>query len=365
MAESFASDLTAQAAAVSAAGFELSLATPHHASPDAKSLARERFVDFRPADHRMVYFPLPPYTTMPKFVAARSQLEMAILEATADAAVVQMGAGGHPMALGQFAWPLIDPVKSKRLFVFAGDPAPAREKAINSGRNPAKVVAKQIAFRKFLSFCRKAVRDADAVFAHDPAVQKRFAGDWSDRCHTFVASPIGDVDLASAKAVAVRTGRLAKANGPLRIVSVHAKAAVAGLDHLRQAVEKVKRFGVDATLTLSDPAALQADLDAGDLLLAAPLVPTENSAIYLAAARGLPIVSYRAGRADAQAESAGAAVTVERGAGEGLSTALLELVRDRPKLSAMAAAARGWAATVTRDAVHRERAKLVRRLVGS
>ena len=363
--ESFADDQIAQAAALKRAGFNLTLVTPHHAEPDAKSLARERFVDFRPADYGITYIPLPAYTTMPQFIAVQAQLKAAIVEATTDAAVVQMGAGGHPMSLGQFAWPLIDPARSKRVFVFAGDPVPAREKAITSGRNPAKVLAKRMAVRTFISFCRRAVKEADVVFGHDPAVEKRFAREWNGRCHTFVASPIGEDDLASPKTVAARAARLVKPKGSLRIVAVNAKAAVAGIDHLKQAIEKVKRFGVEATLTLSDPAALLVELDDADLFVATPLVPTENSAIFLAAARGLPIVSYRAGQADARAEAAGAAVVMERGDGDRLSTALLELVRDRPTLSAMAGAARAWAATVTREAMHHERAAVVRMLIGS
>lgn len=363
--EAFAEDQIAQAAALKRAGLNLTLVTPHHAEPDAKMLARERFVDFRPADYGITYIPLPAYTTMPQLIAAQGQLKAALVEATTDSAVVQMGAGGHPMSLGQFAWPLIDAARSKRIFVFADDPVPAREKAITSGRNPAKVLAKRMAVRTFIGFCRRAVKEASVVFAHDPAVEKRFAREWNDRCLTFVASPIGEDDLASPKAVAARAARLAKPKGSLRVVAVNAKTAVAGIDHLKQAIEKVKRFGIDATLTLSDPATLLAELDGADLFVATPLVPTENSAIFLAAARGLPIVSYRAGQTDARAEAAGAAVAIERGDGDRLSTALLELVRDRPTLSAMAGAARAWAATVTRDAVHQERAAVVRALIAS
>jgi hypothetical protein len=256
----------------------------------------------------------------------------------------------------------MDPAKHKRIFVFAGDPLPGREKAITSGRNPAKILAKRMAVRTFAAFCRKAVREAEAVFAHDPAVGKRFAKDWNDRCETFVASPIGDHQLAAPKPVTARQKRLADPKAELMIIAMAGRGATAGVDHVTRAVEKIKRFGIPASLTLSDGCDAAA-FDAADLFVAAPLVPAENPAIYFAAARGLPIVSYRSGSVDASAESAGAAACVERGETDRLSALLLDLARDRPKLSAMAAAARGWAATVTRDSVHRQRAAIAAALM--
>lgn len=362
VSDAFAADLIAQAAALRGKACSLTLATPRFETPDAKTLSKENLVDLKLSDHGIADAPLPAYRTMPQFIAAKSTLEKAILATIATADVVQLGAGGHPMALGQFAWPLIDPTKHKRIFVFAGDPLPGREKAITSGRNPAKILAKRMAVRTFAAFCRQAAREADAVFAHDPAVQKRFAKDWNDRCETFVASPIGDDALATPKLIAARLKRLANPKSELNIIAIAGRGATAGVDHVTRAVEKIKRFGIAANLVLSD-AADAAAFDSADLFVAAPLVPTENASIYFAAARGLPILSYRAGAADALAEAAGAAACVERGEADRLSARLLDLARDRQTLSAMAAAARGWAATVTRDSVHRQRAAIAAALV--
>lgn len=388
MTEAFRDDLLAEAAALRQAGFDLTLATPRHASPDAKALASERFVDVKLAQHGVADAPLPAYRTMPQFVAARAALEKTIVQITRDAAVVQLGAGGHPTALGQFAWPLIDALTSKRVFVFAGDPLPGRRRAIVSGRNPAKRLAKGLAVRSFDTFCRQAVRESDLVFAHDPAVAKRFNRDWNDRCHTFARPPIGDADLAGPAVLARRQKRLGDATRPLRLVTLGPPTATAGVDHLLQAVAKVRRLGVTAVLALApgsappglaalrtelglegavtqDDGGVAASLDAGDLFVSAPLVPGENPAIFSAAARGLPIVSYWSGAADHEAADAGGLIGVDRGETDRLSSLLLELSRDRPKLAAMAESARGWAEGVTRDGVHRSRAALVRQAVQS
>ncbi|MGC4031245.1 MAG: hypothetical protein QM754_05795 [Tepidisphaeraceae bacterium] len=161
LTEAFRDDLLAEASALRTAGFEVTLATPRHDSPDDKTLARERFVDVKLADFRITDAPLPAYHTMRQFLSAKSKLTDAIQAATTNAGVVQMGAGGHPMALGQFAWPLVDPKKSKRIFVFAGDPLPGRERGVRSGHNPAKQLAKMLALRQFAAFCRSAVTEAE------------------------------------------------------------------------------------------------------------------------------------------------------------------------------------------------------------
>ncbi|HEX8323975.1 MAG TPA: glycosyltransferase [Tepidisphaeraceae bacterium] len=380
--DAFRHDLLAQATALRQAGFELTLATPRHDAPDAKALSREQFVDVRLADHGITDAPLPAYRTMPQFVAARSALEKAIVGAAKQADVAQMGAGGHPTALGQVAWPLVDPKRSKRIFVFAGDPLPGRRRAIVSGRNPAKRLAKGLAVRAFEAFCRQAVREADLVFAHDPAVQKRFARDWSGRCHTFGLPPMGDADLAGPRPVAQRQKRLAEAKRALRLIAVGDAVVTGGMDHLLQALAKARRLGATWTLAVAGPtparavrqladsldlghvvtwdAEWSAEADAADAFIAAPLVPGENPTIYLAAGRGLPIITYQSGPADAALTNVGGAVGVERGDKDLLAQALLDLGRDRDRLATLAAAARDWAAGVTRDGVHRARAGLVR-----
>ena len=355
MTASFHADLLAQATAMRDAGFSLVLATPRHPSPDEKTLAREQFVDVRLADSGVTDAPLPAYRTMPQFVAARGALERSIRQATADADVVQLGAGGHPMALGQFAWPLIDPAQQKRVFVFAGDPVPNRRKAITSGRNPAKRLAKGLAVRTFDTFCRQAVGDADLVFAHDPAVAKRYGRAWNDRCHTFVASPIGDGDL-------LQTKRAETAGDVLRIVTDSARTAIAGLDHVERAVAKAQRLGAKVTLKASPLST--ALLDTADLFMAAPLVPGEIPTIFLAAARGLPMLVYGGAAAAELAEHRGI-VSVERGNVDQLADALISATRDRASLAKVGRAALAWAAANSRDAVHRRRAALVRTLVGS
>lgn len=353
---SFHEDLVAQSAALGDRGFSLVLATPRHPAPDEKTLTREQFVDVRLADIGVADAPLPPYRTMPQFVAARAELETAIRGAIADAAVVQLGAGGHPMALGQFAWPLVDAARQTRIFVFAGDPMPNRRKAITSGRNPAKRLAKGLAVRSFDAFCRQAVGEADLTFAHDPAVARRYSRAWNDRCHTFPTSTIGDDEVDA-------TRRSESRSGPLRVFAEASKSATAGVDHVERAVAKAQRLGGEIVLTVGplSPSAV----DAADLIMAAPLVPGEIPSIFLAAARGLPMLVYGSGVLDADLAAHDAAVRVERGNVDRLADALLSATRDRASLARIGRAASVWAAANSRDAVHRRRAALVRTLVGS
>jgi glycosyltransferase involved in cell wall biosynthesis len=105
--------------------------------------------------------------------------------------------------------------------------------------------------------------------------------------------------------------------------------------------------------------------DEADVYVASSLIPQNDPTIYLAAARGLPIVTYQSGSpaADAQLESAGCAVVVPRGENDLLSQALLDLARDRTKLVRMSKQAIEFATANTIDRVHEQRAELAMKCV--
>ncbi|MGC4031244.1 MAG: hypothetical protein QM754_05790 [Tepidisphaeraceae bacterium] len=184
-----------------------------------------------------------------------------------------------------------------------------------------------------------------------------------------------------------RTRRTLDGQHAVRVVAVPSVGVTGGLDHVIRAVAKARRLGIKVLLhfapgtAVPNLTALRTELgltdgvdtsaqsltdtfDEADLFVAAPLTPAENPSIFMAAARGLPILTYAASPTDAALAQAGGATTIERGDANALSAALIDLCRDREKLAATAESSRGWAAAVTRDAVHRARAALVRSAVG-
>lgn len=369
-------DLSAQTAALSAEGFSVTLATRFFPSIDARTLASETFIDVAEKGRSFDYVPLPAYRTMRKFLSVRGTLLDKISVAAASADVVQLGAGGHPLAMGQIAW---DCAKGhRRVFVFAGDPFPALQAAINSGHNPAKRIGKKLNVRRFEEFCRRAIAEADIVFSHSPAVAERFKGQWGAQCHTFAPLPMRDAQLSTAP-------RASSVGRPLRLLAVGDSLATAGLDHLIAAVAQARRLSADVELALlgnvaesealttllrqhdvepvvrllgNPPAA--AAMDAADLLLTGGLIPRPIDTIFSAAARGLPMVGYTGQSPGDALSAAGGAVVVPRGEQRLLSQAILDLSRDRGRIVQLSAAARAWAGAATLDAVHRRRAELVK-----
>jgi glycosyltransferase involved in cell wall biosynthesis len=384
-------DLGSQTRALSEAGFDVTVATPVHPTLDARTLARDRIVDVTLADQTFQHVALPAYKTMSQFLARRGALRTAAIEAAADADIVQLGAGGHPVSLGQTLWPAIGKLGKKRVFVFADDPFPALQRYAASGRNPAKRMAKSMNVRKLETFCARAIREADLVFAHTPTIAERFARSWSDRCHTFDPAPMMDAELAAD--LPARLKRVSDKHRPLRIFCAGDTHALRGVDHLLRGLAKARRLSAKIELDLAgdligsaelmnllraeklEPAVrlhgpvagerLTMLLDACDVCVIPSLVPGMNPMIYLAAARGLPIVTYQSGVADARLEAAGAGMIIPRGETAYLSQALLDLSRHRERVATLSTAAHAWASTLTIDAVHRQRAQLVKECLRS
>lgn len=376
-------DLLPQANALQEAGFDFVLATPLFETIDARTLSKHEIVDLPKHERPFSYVPLPGYRTMPQFLSTRPRLLEAIRIAAYDADIVQLGAAGHPIAMGQVAWPVIGKLKKKRIFVFGSDPFPALAKHAASGRNPAKRLGKQLNVQRFETFCARMIREADLVFTHAATVADRFARTWSDRCHVFDHPPLNREQIA--RDVAPRIARLKDAKSPIRLVSVGATALTGGVDHLLHSVAKARRLSANIELDLIGDLTQSADLmdvlraeklesavrlrgvveptrlfDEADLFVASPLIPQNDPIIYLAAARGLPIVTYQSGSptADAQLTAAGCGVVVERGDSLRLAQTLLELSRDRARLMDMATQALEFAYASTIDRVHERRAEL-------
>ena len=368
----FVAAIGAQAAALQQAGFEVTLAVPLR----TRGRAPGDHVELRPDDLGITVVPLPAYRTMPQYLAMRRGLRRTVAAAAQKADVVQAGVGGYPLAMAEAVWDKLGASAAKRLLLFGEDPFPARAKHAANGRNPAKRYGKSLALQRLGRFCQSAIGEAAATIAHSPAVADRFAAEWGTNCHVLPPGLIRDADLTTAKPKPpART---------LRIACVGREQAVAGVDHVLEAVARAKRLSAAIELDLvgdvtgseslmnlirdlglepvvrlhgylSDDR-LPAVLDACDVFVSPTLVPTIDRLIYRAAARGLPIVSYGSGAADVGR----AGVLVPHGDATLLGEALLALSRDRERVRQMSSAALAWARESTLEAVHRRRAEIAR-----
>ena len=82
--------------------------------------------------------------------------------------------------------------------------------------NPLKRLAKRIATRRKLEFCRDAIQSAELVFAHNAAVVERFSDVWNGRCHAFDRSFVTDEILISD--LKSQISNLLDTSRPLRLI---------------------------------------------------------------------------------------------------------------------------------------------------
>ncbi|MBC7784646.1 MAG: glycosyltransferase [Burkholderiales bacterium] len=377
-------DLSAQVAALREVGFDVTVATPLLPAPDSQTLAKQALVDVTLKKQDFTYQPLPGYRTMTQFVTHRPALRRAIRALIKDADIVQLGAGGHPISLGQVAWPIVKRAGRKCIFVFSDDPIPAWRRYAETGRNPAKRLAKSMAIKRLERFCATAVREADLVFAHSPEVQDRFGRAWSETCHTFAPTRLRDSQIGKARVTPDK-------NRPLRVVTIGSAGFTRGVDHLLRALAKARRLNAKIELDLVgdvtgsaelmnllrdqrlEPAIrlhgrlsgpkLTAVLDQADVLAACELIPAIDPIIYLAIARGLPILTYQSGVLDQRLTDHGAGIVIPRGETDLFAQALLDLATKTAGAAAMSQRAIDLASEKTLDAVHRTRAGLARSLI--
>ena len=134
----FLQDLRAQATAITSGGGKLIVATPCVADLNAMSGGSFNTIEINPADHGFEYAPLPRYLSMKQFFKVRSELQSALTKAIASADIVQMDYGGHPVMLGQVAWPIAGKLGKKRIWIFDGDPVPAPGAGCRQGNKSLK-----------------------------------------------------------------------------------------------------------------------------------------------------------------------------------------------------------------------------------
>jgi glycosyltransferase involved in cell wall biosynthesis len=386
-------DLRAQARAIDEAGMKLIVATPLVEKLENNMSGSFNSIEISPREHGFEYRPLPFYITFAQFLKTKGKMIAALLEAIRGCDIVQSGYGGHPVALGELAWPIAAKLHRQRIWVFDGaDPFPRLERNAGEEKNPIKRFAKKISVRRFHTFCHNAVRDADLVFAHNAAVVDRFKDVWNGRCHHFDRSFVTDATLIGDAELQDRQQRLLDASNPLRLVVAGRQIAIKATDHVLRAMRKAIDRGANLELDvmgdgedLAKFKALAAELGLNDVVRFAGTVPygkplfdawasahvmiiTNLTAeisrnVLLAMARGMPLIMYANPGTDELLRTSGAGSLVPTGDIDALSAAFEHAANDRNSLTIMAASGLAFARTHTLDATHRRRAKLARALL--
>jgi glycosyltransferase involved in cell wall biosynthesis len=388
-------DLRAQARAINEAGMKLIVATPLVDKLQNNMSGSFNSIEIVPREHGFEYRPLPFYITFGQFLKTKGRMIAALLEAIRGCDIMQCGYGGHPVALGELAWPIAAKLHRQRIWVFDGaDPFPRLERNAREENNPIKRMAKKVSVRRFQTFCRNAVRDADLVFAHNAAVVERFKDVWNGRCHQFDRSFVTDATLISDEELQERQQRLLDATKPLRLVVAGRQIAIKGTDHvlraMRKAIDRGAKLELDVMGDGDDLAqfkALAGELNLNDVARFAGTVPygkalfdawanshvmviTNLTAeisrnVLLAMARGMPLIMYANPGTDELLRSSGAGFLVSTGDIDALADAFTRAASDRRDLPHMAVRGLATARSNTLDATHRRRAALARGLLSN
>ena len=382
-------DLRAQARAIREAGMELVVATPLVEKLENKGSGSFNVVEITPGEHGFEYQPLPFYISMKQFILAKSNVIERLAAVMRDADVVQMGYGGHPIALGEMALPLAAKMKKKVIWVFDGaDPFPRLELHAKQQKNPIKRWLQSALVKRFAGTCRNAVKNSDLVFAHNAAVVERFRDVWDERrCHAFDRSFVTDEILLSEAEFAERQRRLLDASQPLRLMAAGRQIAIKATDHVLRAMKQARDRGARIELDVLGEGddlpkfkSLATELGLDDVVRFLGVVPygkplfdawaaahvmviTNLTAeisrnVLLSMARGLPLVMYANPGTDELIRSSGAGVLVPTGDVDALARAFEQVASDRAALAQMAAKGLAIARVKTLDATHRQRAHL-------
>ena len=378
-------DLRAQNDAIRGAGMTLALAAPlaDVIHPDGASA----IVEVDPRELGFEYHPLPRYQSFAGYLRVRRALRAALRDAVAGASVVQCGYGGHPVPLGQVAWPIAAALKKRRIWVFdGGDPFPQWEFHARQIKNPLKRWARLKQLGRFGKFCARAVADADLVFAHNSSVVERFRSSWHANCHQFHRSFVTAELLIDDATLARKQQALLDRSQPLKLVAAGRQIAIKGTDQLLRAIAAARQRGAVVELDVLGEGedlprfrALAAELkldgavrfagtvpygkplfdawDARHCLVVTNLTSEFSRNLLLGMARGLPLITYD-NPGDGLIAPNGAGVIVPKGNEAALADAIYDAWQDRERLANVAAIALPIARQTTLQSTHARRAAL-------
>src|SRR5207253_4081676 len=120
------------------------------------------------------------------------------------------------------------------------DPFPRLQ--LDAQKEPSflKRIAKKLANRRKLAFCRNAVALADLVFAHNAAVVERFREVWNDRCFAFDRSFVTEEILLTDEQLAARKQFLRDTSQPLKVLVAGRLIKIKGVNHVIEAIAKLR-----------------------------------------------------------------------------------------------------------------------------
>lgn len=384
----FLQDLRAQARAIHGVGGRLIVATPCVDKLDPQAGGSFNSIEITPDEHGFEYVPLPRYISMKQYLSVLRELRSKLRKIISVSDIIQMDYGGYPVMLGQEAWRIATKLNKQRIWIFDGaDPFPRLELNARNEKNPIKRKAKLFATNRKIAFCRKAIQQADLVFAHNAAVVERFADIWNDRCHQFDRSFVTDEVLISDDHLNKMSNRWKHQDLPLRLMCAGRQISIKGTDHVIQAVSKLRKLSVNVELDImgdGDDLASFKDLARGlklegavkflgtvpygpplfdawaraDVMVITNLTAEISRNVLLGAARGMPLVTYQNPGTDELLRSNDYGVIVDRGDVDQLSAAILLLHNQRDRLLTLAKNGLKLARSKSLDETHRKRAML-------
>lgn len=380
-------DLRAQAEAWSPYG-RLIVTVPQTANLSLASSGSFNLVEIDLSQEKFDFFPLPYYRNWRSFLQASPLLNRRLQEICQRATIVQADYGGHPLPLGQIVWPIAGKSGKKRIWVFDGaDPFPRMHRDVGEESNPLKRLVKQNLMQRFEQFCRKAITEADLVFAHNQSVMMRFKSFWGKRCHLFDRSFVKQSFLINSEQAEQRQKNILDASQPLRLMTAGRQIAIKGTDHILKAMAIAVEQGANLELDvlgdgdgLASYRQLAKDLNLSDrvhflgtipygqelfermqqaqVLMITNLTAEISRNVLLGMALGLPLVLYRNPGTDNLIEANDAGILVPCGDIGALAEALVRADRDRAYLAQLITNGIKVAKSQTLEMTHVHRAEL-------
>lgn len=382
-------DIRATVQAMQRVGLHLIIATPLFENLSIHQSGSFNLVEINPQQEGFDYYPLPQFTNFREYLKRRAALRTALKLVITQATIIQADYGGHPVSMGQEAWDLAK--GKKRIWNFDGaDPFPRLELQVKQERNWFKKLGKYLWVKQFSKFCRRAMQEADVVFAHNESVKQRFSEAWdSQKCHLFHRTFVLDSILISQAELQARQQNLLNPAHSLRLVVAGRQIYIKATDHVLKAMAQARQRGallelailgegddlaqfkqLSVQLNLTPYVQFYGQVSYGaplfeiwsqcDVMVITNLTAEISRNVFLSMARGLPLVIYKNPGTDNLIEANQVGILVETGNIEALAETFYQISQQRQKLVEIGDHALQLAARYTLDACHRARAELAK-----
>ena len=381
-------DLRAENRAIRDCGGRLIVATPFIANLDPRRSGSFELIEISLEKEGFDYVPLPAYISLPAYLKVRNRLATALKQAITDADIVQFDASGHPMPLCYDIWSVAGCIGRKRIWVMdGGDFIAQREIRASRERNWLKRTLRRLKHARLRAFERKAVREADLVFAHNYSTPRHYPGLWGPHCHVFERSFVTDSIIIGRDELERRCTALAAVSRVVRLVVASRLTPIKAVDEVLRALAWVRKEGMLVELEIYGEGSERANLEAlasrlglahaarfhgavpygpalferlqnSHLMVVTNVVPELSRNLLLAMALGLPIIAYRNPASDPMLESSGAAMLVPTRDVDGLGRAFAAAARDCEQIVRMCRRGRAFVRERTLERCHQLRARL-------